>query len=82
VAVGSAIVVVDSASTGVGRCAVGDALLAGSAVSLLGAGVLVTAALHAVKITPNPIALLNPRILKTFLRLIPFLPDSKACHEF
>jgi hypothetical protein len=80
--VGGAIVAVGSAGACVGGCAVGDALIVGSAVTLPGAGVVLAATLHAVKITPNPSALLNPRILKTFLRLILFLPNSKVYREF
>jgi hypothetical protein len=52
---------------------VGDALIVGCAMALMGAGVEVGAELHAVKATPNPIATPNPMILNIFKYLLCFI---------
>jgi hypothetical protein len=59
VAVGATAVAVDGK-------AVGDAVIVDGTVTLIGAGVVAGDELQAVKIIPNPIATLNPKILKVF----------------
>jgi hypothetical protein len=54
----------------VGGSTVGEALIAGCVEALSGAGVAAGAAPHAVKITINPITLLDPKILKNTLSFI------------
>jgi hypothetical protein len=76
VAFGATTVAVGCAGSCVGGNAVGDALIVGGAVATSGAGVAVGAAPQAAKITPSPIALLNPKILKGIPSII---VSSLAC---
>ncbi len=57
-----------SAAAGcVGGSVVGEASIVGCIVATIGAGVAVGDELQAAKIAPNPIVILNPKILKVFI---------------
>jgi hypothetical protein len=66
----------------VGGKAVGEALITGGAVALIGAGAAGGAAPHAAKTIANPIAPLNPAILKGFSSFIVFSLAQWARIEF